>query len=36
MTDPKAILPDGKEKLKILITFGEHAREYLPVESFFK
>ena len=25
-----------KGKLKILITSGEHAREYLPVESFFK
>ena len=36
LTDPAVSPPNGQEKLKILITFGEHAREYLPVESFFK
>ena len=27
---------DGSTKKRLLITFGEHAREFLPVESFFK
>jgi hypothetical protein len=27
---------DGSRKQRMLITFGEHAREFLPVESFFK
>lgn len=28
--------PNGSRKQRMLITFGEHAREFLPVESFFK
>ena len=36
LTDPKVSPPGGHEKLKVLITFGEHAREFLPIESFFK
>jgi hypothetical protein len=36
LTDPNTSPPGGQDKLKILITFGEHAREFLPVESFFK
>ena len=32
----KATRADGSKKKRMLITFGEHAREFLPVESFFK
>ncbi len=32
LTDSKV----AQAKVSILITFGEHAREFLPVESFFK
>jgi len=32
----KATRADGSRKQSMLITFGEHAREFLPVESFFK
>jgi len=32
----KATRADGSRKQRMLITFGEHAREFLPVESFFK
>jgi len=32
----KATRADGSRKQRLLITFGEHAREFLPVESFFR
>ena len=32
----KATRADGSRKQRMLITFGEHAREFLPVESFFR
>jgi len=32
----RAARADGSRKQRMLITFGEHAREFLPVESFFK